>query len=95
MFRIVLALIAIANIGCQMDASIINLNAALPLPNFPAKATGIVSGSNQTGYVGSTPASAEYRVQSTLGSYISTLDQKTVGGEYKVFSSVQGAIIAE
>lgn len=94
MFRIVLALIAIFNVGCQMDASIINMNAALPLPAFPAKSTGIVSGSNQAGYVGSV-SNPEYRVQSTLGSYISTLDQETAGGEYKVFSSVQGAIIGE
>lgn len=94
MLRIVFVLSAILNLGCQMDASIVNLNASLPLPSFPAKATGIVSGSNQTGYVGSA-VNPEYRVQSTLGSYISTLEQETVGGEYKVFSSVQGAIIAD
>lgn len=93
--RIVFAMAALSlTTACQMDASITRLGSTVSDVFFPAKATGIVSGSSQDGYVGS-PTNPSYRIQSTLGSYVSTLEQTTSDGSYVIYSSVQGAIMAQ
>lgn len=92
MLRIVLLGLAMATTACQMDASIVALNT--PVPKFPAKVTGVVSSSLQSGYVGSSTAPS-YRVQATVGATTSQMKQVTADGQYVVFSSVQGALIAD
>lgn len=90
----IFALLIFATAGCSIDASLENLTAAIPIKfQDPAKTTGLVSGSTQTG-IASGGGGASYHVQSTVGSYMSGIEQTTSDGSYKVYSSVQGAIVS-
>jgi hypothetical protein len=88
-----LALMMLATAGCSMEASLENItNEIVETLKAPAKSTGLVSGSTQTGTT--TGGATTYRVQSTVGNYMSGIEQQTSGGTYKVYSSVQGAIVS-
>lgn len=58
-----------------------------------AKTTGLVSGSTQTGTA--TGNGTTYLVQSTVGNYMSGIEQTTTDNSYRVYSSVQGAIVSQ
>ncbi len=90
-----LGLMILATAGCSMDASLMDIAKSVPTVKFqdPAKTTGLVSGSTQTG-TASGGGGATYHVQSTVGSYMSGIEQTTSDGSYKVYSSVQGAIVS-
>ncbi|MDG0815492.1 hypothetical protein [Bdellovibrio svalbardensis] len=90
-----LALMAVTTAGCSMDASLESLTKNIPALKFqdPAKTTGLVSGSTQTG-TASGGGGATYHVQSSVGNYMSGIEQTTSDGSYKVYSSVQGAIVS-
>ncbi|MBO9667015.1 MAG: hypothetical protein J7501_09400 [Bdellovibrio sp.] len=79
-----------------MEATLEDLSSAIETLKAPAKATGLVSGSTQTGVT--TGGGTVYKVQSTVGNYMSGIEQeaKDSGGTttYKVYSSVQGAIVS-
>ncbi|AFY02864.1 hypothetical protein [Bdellovibrio bacteriovorus] len=78
-----------------MEASLEQLAEVAPPPikfQDPAKTTGLVSGSTQTGTA--TGGGVTYHVQSTVGNYMSGIEQKTADDTYKVYSSVQGAIVS-
>jgi len=75
-----------------MDASILPIST--PIPKYPAKVTGVISSSVQSGYVGN-QAAPSYKVQSTVGATMSNMKQTTDTGAYVVYSSVQGAFISE
>lgn len=77
-----------------MDASLEQLANVAPPVKFqdPAKTTGLVSGSTQTGTA--TGGGVTYHVQSTVGNYMSGIEQTTSDNTYKVYSSVQGAIVS-
>jgi len=88
-----LALMMLATAGCSMEASLENItNDIIQTLQAPAKSTGLVSGSTQTGTT--TGGATTYHVQSTVGNYMSGIEQQTSGGAYKVYSSVQGAIVS-
>lgn len=92
LFFLALSLLAT---GCSMDASLQQLTQiADPVIKFldPAKSTGLVSGSTQTG--AASGGGVTYQVQSSVGNYTSGIEQKTSDGSYKVYSSVQGAIVS-
>jgi hypothetical protein len=80
--------------GCSLDASLTDLAKA---PQFmfesSAKTTGLISGSSQAGTA--TGGGVTYYMQSTVGSYTSGIEQTTDDNAYKVYSSVQGAIISQ
>lgn len=57
-----------------------------------SKTSGLVSGSTQTGTA--TGGGTTYFVQSSVGSYMSGIDQQTTDGQYRVYSSVQGALVS-
>ena len=84
--------------ACSMDASLMNLSTVDPTTKTqdPAKMTGLVSGSTQIG-VGKDPTGVStqtYRVQSTVGNYMSGIEQTTTDHSYRIYSSVQGAIVS-
>ena len=86
-----LALLIMATAGCSMEASLENITDTITEAlKSPAKSTGLVSGSTQTGTT--TGGGTVYHVQSTVGNYMSGIEQKTSDGAYIVNSSVQGAI---
>ncbi|WP_415063246.1 hypothetical protein [Bdellovibrio sp.] len=79
--------------GCSMEASLQQLSSAVATKfQDPAKATGLVSGSTQTGTASG--GGVTYHVQSTVGNYMSGIEQTTTDNTYKVYSSVQGAIVS-
>ncbi len=79
--------------GCSMEASLHQLTSETPIKfQDPAKATGLVSGSTQTGTASG--GGVTYHVQSTVGNYMSGIEQTTTDNTYKVYSSVQGAIVS-
>ncbi|WP_374075326.1 hypothetical protein [Bdellovibrio bacteriovorus] len=91
---ILLSLLVVAT-GCSMEASLEQLAELAPAPikfQDPAKTTGLVSGSTQTGTA--TGGGVTYHVQSTVGNYMSGIEQTTSDNTYKVYSSVQGAIVS-
>ncbi|WII73180.1 hypothetical protein QJS83_04745 [Bdellovibrio sp. 22V] len=89
---ILLSLVVLAT-GCSMEASLQNLSELSPIKfQDPAKTTGLVSGSTQTGTA--TGGGVTYHVQSTVGNYMSGIEQTTSDNTYKVYSSVQGAIVS-
>lgn len=91
---ILLSLLVVAT-GCSMEASLEQLAELAPEPikfQDPAKTTGLVSGSTQTGTA--TGGGVTYHVQSTVGNYMSGIEQTTSDNTYKVYSSVQGAIVS-
>lgn len=77
-----------------MEASLEQLTKISPPVKLqdPAKTTGLVSGSTQTGTA--TGGGSTYYVQSTVGNYMSGIEQTTSDNSYKVYSSVQGAIVS-
>ncbi|KYG68380.1 hypothetical protein AZI87_03780 [Bdellovibrio bacteriovorus] len=77
-----------------MEASLEQLAKEVPTIKFqdPAKTTGLVSGSTQTGTASG--GGVTYHVQSTVGNYMSGIEQTTSDNSYKVYSSVQGAIVS-
>ncbi|WP_413577096.1 hypothetical protein ACLVWU_02800 [Bdellovibrio sp. HCB290] len=94
-----LAVLTMLASGCSLEASLEDLSAVISM-KAPSKATGLVSGSTQDG----TTVSG-YKVQSSVGNYLSQIEQCadtgtpncTVPGsyKYKVYSSVQGAIVSQ
>jgi hypothetical protein len=94
MKKLVFSLVTLlATAGCSLDASIQNLSKGVTsIMQAPAKATGLVSGSTQIGTAGS--GATTYKVQSTVGNYMSGIEQSTADGSYKVYSSVQGALVS-
>lgn len=90
---IVLASLMTLATGCSMDASLEQISVNSPIKfQDPAKTTGLVSGSTQTGTA--TGGGVTYHVQSTVGNYMSGIEQTTADKTYKVYSSVQGAIVS-
>ncbi|KHD89166.1 MAG: hypothetical protein OM95_04930 [Bdellovibrio sp. ArHS] len=78
-----------------MEATLEQLAKEVPAPikfQDPAKTTGLVSGSTQTGTASGNGVT--YHVQSTVGNYMSGIEQTTSDNTYKVYSSVQGAIVS-
>ena len=94
MRKLALAALMLLATGCSMDATLQSLtNSVATKLQDPAKTTGLVSGSTQTG-TASGGGGNSYKVQSTVGSYMSGIEQTTSDGSYKVYSSVQGAIVS-
>ena len=94
MKKLALAALMLLATGCSMDATLQSLtNNTVVKAQDPAKTTGLVSGSTQTG-TASGGGGNTYKVQSTVGSYMSGIEQSTSDGTYKVYSSVQGAIVS-
>lgn len=90
---ILLSLLVLAT-GCSMEASLEQLAVNSPIKfQDPAKTTGLVSGSTQTGTATGSDG-VTYHVQSTVGNYMSGIEQTTSDNTYKVYSSVQGAIVS-
>ena len=79
--------------GCSMEASLESMTESVIKFMDPAKTTGLVSGSTQTGTASG--GGVTYQVQTTVGSYMSGIEQTTSDGSYKVYSSVQGAIVSQ
>lgn len=75
--------------ACSLDASI-SMMSEIAAPFVAAKTSGLTSGSSQTG-----TATGGYYVQSTVGNYMNGIEQGTVEGDYKVYSSVQGALVSQ
>ncbi len=93
MKKLILLSIVVLATGCSMEASLQQLSEVSPIKfQDPAKTTGLVSGSTQTGTA--TGNGVTYHVQSTVGNYMSGIEQGTSDGSYKVYSSVQGAIVS-
>lgn len=92
---VVIAATAFSVLGCNVDATLEKLGG---IKSFDlAKATGLISGSSQTGK----STDNAYYVQSSVGSYISgngeqsaTDPSNPAGDKYIVYSSVQGALIS-
>lgn len=80
--------------GCSMEASIESLTKDSPIKmQEPAKPIGLVSGSTQMGTA--TGGGVTYHVQSSAGGYTSGIEQKTSDNSYKIYSSVQGALVSK
>lgn len=77
-----------------MEASIGDIAGISVTFEDPAKTTGLVSGSTQVGSVIEGGVTT-YHVQSTVGNYMSGIEQTTTDNSYKVYSSVQGAIVSQ
>lgn len=100
MKKLALLALMIFATGCSMDASLMDLGKVGSIIKMqdPAKTTGLVSGSTQTGTATGTDGAGHtvtYKVQSTVGSYMSAgqVNQTTSDGTYRVYSSVQLAIV--
>jgi hypothetical protein len=79
--------------GCSLEVSLQEITSKTDLASNTAKTTGLIPGSSQSGTTsGSGP---NYHIQSTLGSYVSGVDQETTDHSYQVYSSVQGALISK
>ncbi len=92
--RFVFAIAAlVATSGCSMEASLQKLASEHPSILLPAKASGLVAGSSQIGTA--TDGVTTYHVQSTVGNFTSEIAQETTDGSYKIYGSVQGALISE
>lgn len=93
MKKLLLLSLLFATTGCSMEATLEQL-VKNPETIFqaPAKTTGLVSGSSQVGTA--TGGGTSYTVQSTVGNYMSGIEQSTSDNSYKVYSSVQGAIVS-
>ncbi|XGC80313.1 hypothetical protein ACES2L_13355 [Bdellovibrio bacteriovorus] len=97
MKKLILSSLLVLTTGCSMDATLEAIEESVVEPIVkmmdPAKTTGLVSGSTQTG-TASGGGGSTYYVQSTVGNYMSGIEQNTSDGSYKVYSSVQGAIVS-
>lgn len=77
-----------------MDAAIEELSVSIePITRLVQKSriTGLTSGSTQTGTASGNGVT--YQVQTTVGNYLSDMEQTTEDHSYKVFSSVQGSLV--
>lgn len=92
MKRLFIASLIAITTGCSMDASIERGSKIIDIPTL-GKTAGLVSGSTQLGTADG--GATTYYVQSSVGSYISEIEQKDTSGTYKIYSSVQGAIVSE
>lgn len=92
---LVITAMAFSMMGCNVDATLEKLGSKVKALDF-AKATGLISGSEQTGHT----SDNTYYVQSSVGSYLSGNGKQTAsdgtpnGQNYIVYSSVQGALIS-
>lgn len=99
---VVFALLALMLTACSMEASIQSLIPDIGIFKAPGQAHGITSGSAQMKPTVNTATSAvgEYKVSASAGVVGSTnlsntkLYYQTTGG-YKVYGTVQGAIVAQ
>lgn len=99
---VIFALLALMLTACSMEASIQSLIPDIEIFKAPGQAHGITSGSAQMQKTTNTSTSAigEYKVSASVGVVGSTnltdnkLYYQTSGG-YKVYGTVQGAIIAQ
>lgn len=90
--RLLIASLIAITTGCSIEVSVERGSKSLDLPTL-GKTSGLVSGSTQLGTA--TDGTATYHVQSTVGNSISEIEQKDTTGTYKIYSSVQGAIVSE
>lgn len=88
-----LALFAVVIAGCSMDISLEQVSKKSPIKFQSAKLAGLISGSSQIGTATGNGGDT-YIVQSTVGNYISSMEQTTSDNSYKIYSSVQGSIIS-
>ena len=98
MKRLLILFVLVLSTGCSMEASLESITDAVESFLDPAKTTGLVSGSTQTGTATCASAPCDgvtYTVQSTVGNYMSGIEQTTTDSSYKVYSSVQGAIVSQ
>lgn len=98
MKRLLILSVLVLSTGCSMEASLESLTEAVETFLDPAKTTGLVSGSTQTGTATCVVGPCDgvtYQVQSTVGNYMSGIEQGTTDNTYKVYSSVQGAIVSQ
>lgn len=79
--------------GCTLEASLQEITSKPDFVFNTAKTTGLVPGSSQSGTASG--SGSTYHIQSTLGSYVSGVEQETTDQSYKVYSSVQGALISQ
>ena len=93
---VVIASASFFMMGCNVDATLEKLGSNIKSFDL-AKATGLISGSSQTGK----STDNAYYVQSSVGSYISGNGKQTAADpnnasadKYIVYSSVQGALIS-
>ncbi|MGZ3781213.1 MAG: hypothetical protein ACXVCY_11240 [Pseudobdellovibrionaceae bacterium] len=79
--------------GCSMDVTLEQLSKAPVIGSLiqKSKMAGLTSGSTQSGKT----TDNSYTVQTTVGSYTSNMDQTTSDKSYKVYSSVQGGLVAQ
>lgn len=86
--------VAIFATGCSMDVTLEQLTQ--PITNLIQKSrmSGLTSGSTQTGTATGSDG-VTYSVQTTVGSYMSDMEQTTDDNSYKVYSSVQGGLVTE
>jgi hypothetical protein len=93
---VVFAVLALMLTACSMEASIQSLVPDIGIFKAPGQAHGITSGSGQT----KTTSSGQYKVSSSVGIVGATntnttnLFYKTSGG-YKVYGTLQGAIVSQ
>lgn len=83
--------------GCSMDVTLEQLSeVTAPITNLIQKSrmSGLTSGSTQTGTATGSDG-VTYSVQTTVGSYMSAMEQTTDDNSYKVYSSVQGGLVTE
>lgn len=87
-------LISFTTTACSLDSFILIAAPAMPIIKAQefAKTTGLVSGSTQIGTASG--GGGTYKVQSSVGNYMSVMTQTTVSGTYKVYSSTQGSILS-
>lgn len=93
MRRLILITIVWLTSGCSLEASIMSLDSVSEVIEDLSNSMGLVSGSSQTA-TASGGGGSDYLVQSTVGNYSSGVEQATTDDTYKVYSSVQGAIIS-
>jgi undecaprenyl pyrophosphate phosphatase UppP len=79
--------------GCTLEASLQEISSTPDFVFNSAKTTGLIPGSSQSGTTSG--GVTIYNIQSTLGSYVSGVEQVTTDNSYKVYSSVQGALISQ
>lgn len=84
------AIISLILTGCSFEASLLDLNASRK--NY-GTATGLSSGSMHDAKAISTQGKV-YNVQSSLGSYLSEMEQSSTNGKYRVYNSMQGVLIS-
>lgn len=99
---LVFAMLALMLTACSMEASIQSLVPDIGIFKAPGQAHGITSGSGQMKKTVNTSTSAvgEYKVSTSVGVVGSTSPSTTniyyqTSGGYKVYGTVQGAIVSQ